>query len=299
VLYDLPAPQAPIVKTYTLPPNSRTTIRVNDEDPALAWNDIGAEISADLRIIVERSMYRSGNGRVWDAGHEGAGVEEPSRHWFFAEGATGNFFDLFLLLMNPSNSDATVQVSYLLASGEVVARSYPVNAHSRRTIYVDTEDPKLTNAAVSMVVDSPTPIVAERAMWWPDQIWYEAHDTAGATGTGTRWAVAEGEDGGASNTQTYILIANTSAYAGSAAVTLLFEDGTQAVKTFPLNATSRFNVNAGAEFAEARNRRFSAMVQSVDTGSGLPQIVVERSVYADGAGQTWNLGGSSLATKLQ
>jgi hypothetical protein len=150
-----------------------------------------------------------------------------------------------------------------------------------------------------MIVDSPIPIVAERAMWWPDQIWYEAHDAAGATDTGTRWAVAEGEDGGTANTQTYILIANTSTYAGGVGLTLLFEDGTQVTKSFALNPTSRFNVNVGAEVPEARNRKFSAIIQSVDTGSGVPQIVVERSVYADGAGQTWNLGGSSLGTKLQ
>ncbi len=299
VQYDLPAPQTPIVKSYTLAPHSRTTVHVNEEDPALAWNDIGAEISAPIPIMVERAMYRTGNGRVWDAGHEGAAVMQPSAHWFFAEGATGSFFDMFLLLMNPSDTDGTVQVSYLLTSGEVVVKPYPVAAHSRRTIYVDSEDPKLADAAMSMTVDSSVPIVAERAMWWPDQIWYEAHDSAGATETGTQWGIAEGEDGGANNTQTYILIANTSTFAGAATVTLYFEDGTQAVKTFPLAATSRFNVAAGAEFAEARNRRFSAIVQSVDSGNGLPQIVVERSEYADGAGQVWNLGGASVALKLQ
>ncbi len=299
VQYDLPAPQAPIVKSYTLAPHSRTTVHVNEEDPALTWNDIGAEITAPIPIMVERAMYRTGNGRVWDAGHEGAAVMQPSAHWFFAEGATGSFFDMFLLLMNPSGTDGTVQVSYLLTSGEVVVKSYPVAAHSRRTIYVDSEDPKLADAAMSMTVDSSVPIVAERAMWWPDQIWYEAHDSAGATETGTQWGIAEGEDGGANNTQTYILIANTSPFAGAATVTLYFEDGTQAVKTFPLAATSRFNVAAGAEFAEARNRRFSAIVQSVDSGNGLPQIVVERSEYADGAGQVWNLGGASLALKLR
>jgi subtilisin-like proprotein convertase family protein len=299
VQYDLPAPQAPIVKTYPLAAHSRRTVHVNDEAPALAWNDIAAEITADHDVIVERAMYRSGNGRLWDAGHDGAGVTTPSTHWFFAEGATGKFFDLFLLLMNPTGTDATVQVSYLLTSGEVVLKSYPLAAHARQTVYVDSEDPKLADAAVSMTVESSTPIVAERAMWWPDQIWYESHDSAGATETGTRWAVAEGEDGGTNNTQTYILIANTSAYAGAATVVLLFEDGTQAVKTFPLEATSRFNVAVGAEFTAAHNRRFAAIVQSRNTGSGLPQIVVERSVYADGAGQVWNLGGNSLGTKLQ
>jgi len=299
VQYDLPAPQAPIVKTYALPAHSRTTLHVNEEAPALAWNDIGAEISADAPIMAERAMYRTGNGRVWDAGHEGAAVTSPASDWFFAEGATGSFFDLFLLLMNPNGADATVDVNYLLTSGQVVTKQYVVPAHARRTVYVDAEGGALADAAMSMVVHSVTPIVAERAMWWPDGIWYEAHAAAGARQSGTKWAIGEGEDGGASNTQTYILIANTSNFAGSATVTLLFEDGTQATKTFPIAATSRFNVAVAAEFAEAHNRRYGAIVSSLDTGSGLPGIVVERAIYADGDGQVWGMGGSSLAMRLQ
>ena len=68
--------------------------------------------------------------------------------------------------------------------------------------------------------------------------WFEAHNSPGTTSTGTRWALAEGEVGGANATETYVLIANTSPFAGSATVTLLFEDGTTAAKLFPLLRTA-------------------------------------------------------------
>ena len=69
--------------------------------------------------------------------------------------------------------------------------------------------------------------------------WTEAHNSPGATATGTRWALAEGEVGGPQSAETYILIANTSATAGSARVTLYFEDGTSASRTFALLPRSR------------------------------------------------------------
>ena len=92
--------------------------------------------------------------------------------------------------------------------------------------WFDTE-PGLADQAVSTTIESTNGvgILVERAMWWPGDAttWYEAHNLPGATATGTRWGLAEGEVGGASSTQSYILIANTSAFAGSATVTLLFE----------------------------------------------------------------------------
>jgi len=95
----------------------------------------------------------------------------------------------------------------------------------------------------------------------------------------------------------FLLLMNPSDTDAAVQVSYLLTSGEVVVKP-SLAATSRFNVAAGAEFAEARNRRFSTIVRSVDSGNGLPQIVVERSEYADGAGQVWNLGGASLALKL-
>jgi hypothetical protein len=135
-------------------------------------------------------------------------------------------------------------------------------------------------------------------MWWPSPNWYEAHLSAGSTTTGTRWALAEGlvTATAGSETETYILIANTSATAGSADVTLYFTDGTSKTKTFTLAANSRVNVQVSAEFPDAINSTggFGTIIQS----SG-PPIVVERAIYSNANGQVWAAGSDALATKLQ
>jgi hypothetical protein len=116
----------------------------------------------------------------------------------------------------------------------------------------------LDNVAVSSAIASTNgvPIIVERAMWWPSPalgpaFWTEAHNSPGATATAARWALAEGEVGGAQGAETFILIANTSTGAGSARVRLLFEDGTSAERTLALPALSRTNVNCSSVFPEA------------------------------------------------
>jgi hypothetical protein len=135
-------------------------------------------------------------------------------------------------------------------------------------------------------------------MWWPGPTpatWAEAHNSAGATQAGTVWALADGEE--SSLTDTYVLIANTSATAGAARVTLVFEDGTSIDRTFPLAATSRTNVAVGVEFPEAAGRRFGAIVESLGDTPAL--VVVERAMYTSAAGIYWSAGTNALATRLR
>ena len=124
-------------------------------------------------------------------------------------------------------------------------------------------------------------------MWWPgptSATWHEAHNSPGTRETGTTWALAEGEVGGTRRHETYVLIANTSGFAGSAMVTLLFEDGTSAQKVVPLEANSRTTINIGTDpsfaalFASSGSaaKRFGTIVDSL--GSPAPQIVVERAM---------------------
>ena len=143
-------------------------------------------------------------------------------------------------------------------------------------------------------------IIVERALWWPGTFgqWYEAHNSPGATSTGTRWALAEGEVGGTRTVETYILLANTSTTAGVVRVTLLFEDGTSQAKTYVLPPSSRTNVAVGPHFGPAvTGRRFGAVIES--TGTTPAQIVVERAMYSDAGGVNWAAGTNALATKLQ
>ena len=171
VRYLLPAPAAPIVKTYDVAPRSRFNIWVNTEDPALDEAELSASITVtnDVPVIVERAMYRPVGTQLFGAGHESMGVEAPALEWFFGEGATGAFFDLFFLIANPSAQVAQLEARYLKPDGTVVTRTYDVPANSRFNIWVDFEGPELADTAVSTTlrVLNNVPVVAERAMWWP------------------------------------------------------------------------------------------------------------------------------------
>jgi hypothetical protein len=168
---------------------------------------------------------------------------------------------------------------------------------------VDYEDARLADTAVSTTIRSidGVPVIVERAMWWPgptSATWAEAHNAAGATTTGTKWALAEGEVDAGRNLETYLLVANTSATPATVKVTLLFEDGTSAEQAYAdIPGKSRFNVPVGGNFPEAAGRRFGAIVESV--GAVPAQIVVERAMYWDAAGQRWAAGTNALATRLQ
>ena len=304
VTYLLPAPAAPVVKTYQVAPNSRFNIWVNREGPALAATDVSAVVSStnNVPIIVERAMYLVAGGQMFGAGHESAGVRAPAASWYLAEGATGTYFDLFVLVANPGATDATVQATYLLPSGTTIVKVYTVEANSRFNIWVDREDPALADTAVSTLVTSTNgvPIIVERSMWWPGPTfatWQEAHNSAAARATAARWAMAEGEVGGPANVQTYILLANTGGAVGVVRVTLLFEGGGAPLsRDFAVPGNSRFNVDVRAEFAGVVDRQFGALVES-QGGTPAP-IVVERAMYSDALGMTWAAGTSALATRL-
>jgi hypothetical protein len=318
VRYLRPAGLPPIERTYTLPANSRTTIAVNTEAPELASTDVSAVITADRAILVERSMYLTRSGQPLAAGHAGAGVTAPATNWFFAEGATGAFFDLFLLLANPADVDTVVEARYLLFDGEVLTKTYVVSANSRLTIWVNGEDIPgrgrvLANVDLSMMLTSlnGVGIVAERAMWFPGaaltpDFWTEAHVSAGSTTTAARWVVADVQVGGPANAQTFVLVANTSAFDGEVEVAWLADMGRSIRETHIVPANSRTTIpitvpEVATPTEPGRDRvsgaRFGLIVESVGPGTPL-QLVVERSTYWDAGGVVWAAGTNALATPI-
>jgi hypothetical protein len=294
----------PIERVYHLQPRSRYTIEV-DKVPGLEETDVSADIEVQngVPIIAERAMYSidpANPGLGFVAGHESAGVVAPSTNWFLAEGATGSFFDFFVLFANPNDTAADLRVTYLLENGTTVEKRHTVPANARRTVYVATEDPRLASTSLSTRVESTNgvPIVVERAMWWPHgETWQEAHNSAGSTQTGVKWALAEGETGDLpANTRTYVLVANTSASVASVRVTLLFGDGrAPLVKTVGVLANSRKTLDIATMFPETGATSYGIVVESL-TGE---QIVVERAMYSNAQGVFWSAGSNALATKLR
>lgn len=302
-----PPPSSPTVATYSVGPRSRFNIWV-DTLPGLGDTDVSAVLRSNVPIIVERAMYLTGAGRQFEAGHESAGIAAPEGRWFFAEGATGDYFDMFILIANPEDRPATVSARYLLPDGSSLTKTYVVAARSRFTIWVDQEDPRLRDTAVSTVITSTNdvPIVAERSMWWPgptSATWGEAHASPGATRTEPGWCLAEGEAG--PGVDTYILVANTSDAPRRIRATLFFEDGQRPVSsTFDLSPTSRFNVYPPVAFPgsfdSVTRRRFGARIDALPAaGQAAGDLVVERAVYSGDGVRTWAAGSNALATPCQ
>jgi hypothetical protein len=291
----LPETGGPIVVTRTVGPTARLTLFAGDV-PGLMHRSFGIAVHATQPILADRAMYFGTTPTgPWQGGTASAGVTHPSTHWFLAEGATGGFFDTFILLSNPYDAAANVTVRYLLDSGETVAAPKVVPAGGRLTIDIEAEsDPRLHDAAVSTVVASDLPIVAERSMYWAGAPWREAHNSFGVVDLGTRWALAEGRVGGARQFHTFILLANPQADEARVMVTYLREEGAPIVRQYTVPPTSRFTIDVNAIVPEMRDESFGTLIEVMN---GVP-IAAERSMYWDAEGVFWSGGTNATATRL-
>jgi hypothetical protein len=281
-------------RDYTVSATSRLTIDAATE-PALMNRSFGALVSFDLPGMAERAMY-FGTTPIFSGGTAAAGTTAPATTWYLAEGATGTFFDTFVLIANPNDVATDVTLTYLPASGVPITRTHTVAAHTRLTVNISTEDPSLVSAAMSTRVDATHPVIAERSQYWPHGNWYEAHNSAGATSAGTTWGLAEGRVGGANHAQTYILLANPGPQPADVTATFLRETGTPVMKTFTIAPTSRLNIavtgEGGSDVPELVNENFGASLVSTQP------IIVERSLYTDANGVVWAAGTHATGTRL-
>ncbi len=282
----------PVNRSYLVPGNGRVTLDM-DADPVLSSGNLAVQLSGvgGVTFVAERAMYTSAGG-LFGAGHESAGIPDLATNWFFGEGATGGFFDTYLLVANPSGSQANIQIRYLLTGGGVVTRNYAVPPTTRFTVRVD-DDPAMSAAEFSSTISSTVPIAAERAMWWPDGGWYEAHSSAGAPATGNTWVVADGQLGLLPGEATYVLIANTNASPVTVTATTVFENSGPIAQHYTIPANARLTLDMAGQFPSAIGRRFGVVV------TGPNGLVVERSMYWNANNVFWTGGTNSLATKIQ
>jgi hypothetical protein len=107
--------------------------------------------------------------------------------WYFAEGSVGGSFQEFLTLYNPNSTAASVTITYLFQSSRaalLVTRT--ITANSRFTesangdVGVRPSDPQ---QALSAIVKSSIPIVAERPMYFTLKDISSGSDVIGATNT--------------------------------------------------------------------------------------------------------------------
>jgi hypothetical protein len=295
--------EGPVVVQRVVGPQARLNVWALEE-AALVGRSFSIVVEADVPIIAERAMYfpslavadPSGR-RAFEGGHAAAGVTEPATSWFHAEGATGTFFDTYILVGNANAVPANVTFTWLLESGQTVVRQKTIPANARLTVLVDGEDALLADApGVSTTVTSDVPVISERAMYWAGDAaqWIEAHDSFGVTATATKWGLSEGRVGGAEGFDTFILLANPTATPAALQVTYIRETGPPVVKTYTVGGTSRLNIWVNAEVPELVNEAFGAVIEVTN---GVP-IAVERALYNTSGGVAFASGTNATAVKL-
>ena len=290
----------PVTTTHTLPPQSRTTIPVNQDDPALAVASVGSVITSDVPMFAERAMYVNAGGTL-GGGSASAGSNQLSTQWYFGEGATGPFFHAFLSLLNPGTAAATATVTYHLQDGSTATKAYDVPAEGRRTVYFNGEaasDPALAALATGPVwftVTSTQPILGERAMWWADWPWYEGHAAPGSTTSAGSWAVPGGRHGGSTFEVTYVLIGNTTTTPGQVRLTLIPDTGAPSTQDVPIAAGERLTVNVGNLFGLTEGG-FSVIVDSL--GTPATPLAVDYARYRTVNGLAFSGGGAAPAIPI-
>jgi hypothetical protein len=294
---------SPVQSVVNLPPQSRTTIDPGAE-PALINRTFGIVVTFAAPAAAERAMYFGTPPEpLFKAGHDSAGVTAPATRWFFAEGATGPFFETFILLANPNLTPVDATLRFLTQGGGVVQRTISIPAQARRSIDIEglsPAAPELANVAVATIVDATQPIIAERAQYWPGigQEWYEAHNAFGVTGAHRKWALAEGRVGNppsvpAAGYQTYILLANPGTTAANVTMLFLRESGAAVHKTFTVQPESRFTIavaGPGSQVPELANEMFGTTILSSQP------IVVERALYGNAGTQVLATGTNATGT---
>ncbi|MHB8780846.1 MAG: DUF5719 family protein [Candidatus Geothermincolia bacterium] len=182
----------PATHLFTIAPQSRFTVRVNDlmKNQGLS---LRVRSTGGVPVVAERSVYFNYGG--WTGGHNSAGVSAPANEWFFAEGYTADSFDTWLLLANPGDTAATVSVEFALENGNVVTEDVTVRPRSRYTLSVDRV-PGLEAVPCAIRVLSDQPLVCERSMYFRYKGRDDGSNAPGATQPSLHWYLAEGYTGG-------------------------------------------------------------------------------------------------------
>lgn len=288
-----------ITRQYSLLPNSRLNVFTRDI-PELALESFGINVTFVQPGVAERAMYFG--SPVFNGGHESAGVNEGATSWYHAEGATGAYFDTFVLISNPNAQPASVTLRFLPESGVAITKTRTIPANARLTVDVEREDPALANVAVAVEVTANVPVISERTMYWPGGFvnWFESHNSFGLTRLATRWGLAEGRVGNPSdspvgltpNFDTFILLANPGATEATVTINYLRTTGAPIAKTYLVAANSRFNVHVNGAVSELANESFAAVITST-----VP-IAVERALYSNAGGVVWAAGTNATGIRI-
>ena len=148
--------------SFTMGPDSRKTIRVNDTLPANT--NVSTRVHGSQPIIAERAMY-------WDNGtgtafHASIGLPSPHMTFYLPDGQTSNGWETWTLVENPNPGAVTVRVTYLpQGGGKTVSFTDEIAPNTRSTYSMADKIPSGRASIKVQSLDGARPIMVERSMY--------------------------------------------------------------------------------------------------------------------------------------
>jgi hypothetical protein len=279
-------PGPAVVRDATVAGGTRVDLLVNQVFSDTT--DVPAIVEANAPVVAERFMT-FGNDLTATAG-----VSQPSRVWYFAEGSTAGSNRTFLVLFNPQRVEVGVSITYMRDDGTTSV--YPVDeqrrpvplripALTRRVVVVNDG---LQNIGFGTRVIASQPIVVERTMIFGANATPSTsgvHTAPGVSLLSRRWYFAEG------TTQRpfrmSVLVLNPNAQNANVAVTFLTQDGTSLTRRYAIPPTTRLAIDVNEVVPEL------GVATTVDADR---PVAVERALYwRDGAAGTASAGAAAPA----
>ncbi len=160
----------------SVPPHSRVTVNPRDtlgtgDDVA---HDFSTAVESSVPVLAERPMYFNYNGYThlgWNGGHDVMGCSQPKAAFSFAEGTCRPGFDTYFCILNGSNVDEPVSITYMTGDGSTKTQDLTVASMSRTTVRVkdklgEGNDIAHDFSAVVQCTDPKDMIVVERPMYF-------------------------------------------------------------------------------------------------------------------------------------
>ena len=157
--------------SFTMPPGSRRTVRLNDLLPPNT--DVSTRVHGSGALVAERAVYwDNGSGEAF---HASIGLSLPHMAFTLPDGQADRGSETWTLVQNPNHGAARVRVSYLpQGGGKTVAFTDEIPPGARRTYNMADR----TSGRASVFVESldgARPVMVERAMYM--------NNRGGGTGT--------------------------------------------------------------------------------------------------------------------
>lgn len=148
--------------TFTMEPNSRRTVKLNDTLPPNT--DVSTAVHGSKPLIAERAMYwDNGSGQAFHAS-----IGQACPHYFFMlpDGQTSAGFETWTLVENPNPVAVKIGIVYLpQGGGASVFYSSEIAANSRRSFNMADKVPSGRASILVFSMVEARPIMVERSMY--------------------------------------------------------------------------------------------------------------------------------------